>query len=50
LQRERYTETLTPEHAEELVLLDTFVRHPTPELAVLPLEPREIEAQLTRRK
>jgi hypothetical protein len=36
--REEAAQTLTPEQAEDLVLLDGFIRRPPPELDVLPLE------------
>lgn len=36
--REQVSETLTPERAEDLLLLDGFVRRPSPELTVLPLD------------
>ena len=39
---------LTPEQAEDLLLLDGFVRRPPPELAVLPLERERICAHLSR--
>ncbi len=39
--------TLTPEQAEDLLLLDGFVRRPPPELAVLPLERERIWAHLS---
>ena len=42
-------ETLTPEQAEDLLLLDGFVRRPPPELAVLPLEADRIGAHLAGR-
>ena len=41
-------ETLTPERAEDLVLLDGFACRPTPELAVLPLDAERIMARLAR--
>jgi Cu/Ag efflux pump CusA len=41
-------ETLTLEQAEELVLLDGFIRRPTPELAVLSLDAGRITAHLMR--
>ena len=41
-------ETLTPERAEDLVLLDGFAWRPTPELAVLPLDAERIMARLAR--
>ena len=40
-------ETMTPEQAEDLLLLDGFVRRPPPELAVLPLDAGRITAHLT---
>jgi DNA polymerase III epsilon subunit family exonuclease len=40
-------ETLTPEQAEDLLLVDGFVRRPPPELAVLPLDADRINAHLT---
>ena len=39
-------EVLTPEQAEDLLLIDGFVRRPPPELAVLPLEDERIAAHL----
>jgi DNA polymerase III epsilon subunit family exonuclease len=39
---------LTPDQAEDLLLLDGFVRRPPPELAVLPLDAERIAAQLGR--
>jgi DNA polymerase-3 subunit epsilon len=36
--RGRAEETLTPDQAEDLLLLDGFIRRPPPELAVLPLD------------
>jgi DNA polymerase III epsilon subunit family exonuclease len=44
--RERTAETLTPEQAEDLLLVEGFVRRPPPELAVLPLDADEIRAWL----
>jgi DNA polymerase III subunit epsilon len=44
--RERPGETLTPEQAEDLLLLDGFVRRPPPEVAVLPLDADRIKAHL----
>jgi DNA polymerase-3 subunit epsilon len=46
--RETAAETLTLEQAEELVLLDGFIRRPTPELAVLSLDAGRITAHLMR--
>ncbi len=40
-------ETLTPEQAEDLLLLDGFVRRPPPELAVLPLDAERITAYVS---
>ena len=39
-------EPLSPEQAEDLLLVDGFVRRPPPELAVLPLDERRIAAHL----
>ena len=44
--REPASEPLTPEQAEDLLLLDGFVRRPPPELAVLPLDAERIAAHL----
>jgi hypothetical protein len=41
--------TLTPDQAEDLLLLDGFIRRPPPELAVLPLDADEITAHLRKR-
>jgi excinuclease UvrABC nuclease subunit len=41
-------EPLTPEQAEDLLLIDGFVRRPPPELTVLPLEAAQIAAHLAR--
>jgi DNA polymerase III epsilon subunit family exonuclease len=41
---------LTPNLAEDLLLLDGFVRRPPPELAVLPLDGARITAHLMRRR
>ncbi len=41
---------LTPEQAEDLMLIDGFVRRPPPELAVLPLDADAITAYLRRRR
>jgi hypothetical protein len=46
--RERAVGPLAPEQAEDLLLLQSFVRRPPPELAVLPLEREQILAHLTR--
>ena len=42
------TEPLTPEEAEDLLLIDGFVRRPPPELTVLPLDADRIAAHLAR--
>jgi DNA polymerase-3 subunit epsilon len=47
--RERAVEVLTPDQAEDLLLLDGFVRRPPPELAVLPLDAELIRTHLERR-
>jgi DNA polymerase III epsilon subunit family exonuclease len=44
--RERAGNALTPEQAEDLLLVDGFVRRPPPELAVLPLDAARITAHL----
>jgi DNA polymerase-3 subunit epsilon len=44
--REQAGGPLTPEQAEELLLLDGFVRRPPPELAALPLDAERITAHL----
>jgi DNA polymerase III epsilon subunit family exonuclease len=46
--REQAGRMLTPEQAEDLLLLDGFVRRPPPELAVLPLDVERITAHLTK--
>jgi DNA polymerase-3 subunit epsilon len=46
--REGPAAPLTPEQAEELLLIDSFVVRPPPELTVLPLEQEQIWAHLTR--
>ena len=43
-------ETLTPAQAEDLLLVDGFVRRPPPELTVLPLDVDRIEAELMGRR
>jgi DNA polymerase III epsilon subunit family exonuclease len=48
--RGRVEGTLSPDRAEDLLLLDRFVRRPPPELAVLPLEGARITAHLMRRR
>jgi DNA polymerase-3 subunit epsilon len=47
--RERPREPLSSEQAEDLILLDGFIRRPPPELAVLPLEVETIVGHLERR-
>jgi DNA polymerase-3 subunit epsilon len=42
--RERALSPLTPEQAEDLLLVDGFIRRTPPELTVLPLDPDRIEA------
>jgi DNA polymerase-3 subunit epsilon len=42
------TEPLTPEQAEDVLLIDGFVRRPPPELAVLPLDAEQIAARAAR--
>jgi hypothetical protein len=39
---------LTPEQAEDLLLIDGFVRRPPPELALLPLDAGRIMAHVLR--
>jgi DNA polymerase III epsilon subunit family exonuclease len=46
--RERTVDALTPEQAEDLLLLDGFVRRPPPELGVLPLDDARIAAYVSR--
>jgi excinuclease UvrABC nuclease subunit len=48
--RERAGNTLTPEQAEDLLLVDGFVRRPPPELAVLRLDSAQITAHLLGRR
>jgi excinuclease UvrABC nuclease subunit len=48
--RERARDTLTPEQAEDLLLVDGFVRRPPPELTVLPLDAERITAHLMGRR
>jgi DNA polymerase III epsilon subunit family exonuclease len=43
-------DTLTPDQAEDLLLIDGFVRRPPPELTVLPLDAELIAANLARRR
>jgi DNA polymerase-3 subunit epsilon len=47
---ERAGDALTPDQAEDLLLLDGFVRHPPPELAVLPLDAERITAHVMGRR
>jgi DNA polymerase-3 subunit epsilon len=47
--REAAPDALTPDQAEDLLLLDGFIRRPPPELAVLPLDAEPIAAHLARR-
>ena len=47
--REDAADTLTPEQAEDLLLIDGFVRRPSPELTVLPLDARLIGDYATTR-
>jgi excinuclease UvrABC nuclease subunit len=46
--RKHVSEVLTPEQAEDLLLLDGFVRRPPPELVVLPLDAQSIRSYLGR--
>jgi DNA polymerase III epsilon subunit family exonuclease len=48
--REASGDTLTPEQAEDVLLVDGFVRRPPPELVVLPLDAERIAAYLASRK
>ena len=45
--REDAADTLNPEQAEDLLLIDGFVRRPSPELTVLPLDAQLIGDGLT---
>jgi len=47
---ERSGETLSPRQAEDLLLVDGFVRRPPPELAVLPLDAERITAQVIAKR
>jgi DNA polymerase-3 subunit epsilon len=47
--REREEEPLSPEQAEDLLLIDGFVRRPPPELAVLPLDAERIAAHVANK-
>jgi DNA polymerase III epsilon subunit family exonuclease len=47
---ERAGDTLTPQQAEDLLLLDGFVRRPPPELAVLPLDGERITEHVMGRR
>ena len=44
--RDRDEDPLSPEQAEDLLLIDGFVRRPPPELHVLPLDDEQIAAHL----
>ena len=46
--QDRAGDTLTPEQAEDLLLVDSFVRRPPPELAVLALDAVELTSHLVR--
>jgi DNA polymerase-3 subunit epsilon len=48
--RDRAEELLTPEQAEDLLLIGGFVRRAPPELTVLPLDAERITAHLARRQ
>ena len=48
--RGRPEDLLSPEQAEDLLLLDGFVRRPPPELAVLPLDAQRITAHVEARR
>jgi len=48
--REGAGEPLTPEQADDLVLVDGFIRRPPPELTVLPLDAGQITAHLMDRR
>jgi DNA polymerase-3 subunit epsilon len=48
LSRDQDGEPLSPEQAEDLLLIDGFVRRPPPELTVLPLDAAKIAAHLAR--
>jgi DNA polymerase III subunit epsilon len=50
IARKRAREALMPEQAEDLLLLDGFVRRPPPELGVLPLDGERIMAYLRGRQ
>ncbi len=43
-------EPLSPEQAEDLLLIDGFVRRPPPELAVLPLDAAKIGTHLAHKR
>ena len=47
--RKRPREPLSSQQAEDLLLLDGFIRRPPPELTVLPLELETIVGHLDRR-
>jgi len=44
--REKIGHPLTPEQAEDLLLVHGFARRPPPELAVVPLDARQIAAHV----
>jgi DNA polymerase III epsilon subunit family exonuclease len=46
--RDGARDALTPEQAEDLLLLNEFIRRPAPELTVLPLDAARITAHLVR--
>jgi hypothetical protein len=48
--RLRAGDTLTPEQAEDLLLIDGFVRRPPPELAVLPPDAALITSHLAGKR
>jgi DNA polymerase III subunit epsilon len=48
--REHAGNPLTPEQAEDLLLIDGFIRRPPPELAVLPLQTEHICVHLDQRR
>ena len=47
---DEHADPLTPEQAEDLMLIDGFVRRPPPELVVLPLDAEAITTYLRRRR
>ena len=48
--RDQDEEPLSAEQAEDLLLIDGFVRRPPPELAVLPLDAEQITLHLARKQ